>query len=80
MNKMQTISDPKSCLNKAESDEPIFVLRGKDPLAAQTVRNWAEAALALGTHSVGKAQDALEIAQRMDDWRNRQPQRQGDDA
>lgn len=30
-----------SCLNRAKDDEPIFVLRANDELAAGIVRSWA---------------------------------------
>ena len=33
-----------SCYDKADLDEPIFVLRAKDKLAPNVVRDWADAA------------------------------------
>jgi hypothetical protein len=42
MNKRENITNMSSCLNKAHEDEPIFVLRGYDPLAAHIVESWAE--------------------------------------
>lgn len=41
MLKRQEIEDPNSCLNKAADQEPIFVLRANDELAADMVRTWA---------------------------------------
>ncbi|MDZ7735921.1 MAG: hypothetical protein U5P41_07330 [Gammaproteobacteria bacterium] len=35
--KSEAINNPGSCLNKAAADEPVFVLRAKDPLAAAIV-------------------------------------------
>lgn len=46
MRKKDEIATATSCLNKAADDEPIFVLRAKDPLGAVMVRQWAEMAKA----------------------------------
>ncbi len=57
---------PDSCLNKSGVDEPIFVLRAKDPAAAQTIRLWA--AMAKDLHSENKRVDALDTADLFDRW------------
>lgn len=67
MNKQTQLRNPQSCLNRAAHDEPVFVLRAKDPLAAQTVRLWAT--MAVGTHELGKPDDAMHVAECMDKWR-----------
>jgi hypothetical protein len=67
MLKMHELRNPTSCLNKARPDEPIFVLRAKDPLAAQTIRLWAE--MAGTTHEDDKVTEAYQVAQAFDDWR-----------
>ena len=36
--KQEVIDSEDSCLNKADSDEPVFVLRASDPLAPMVVR------------------------------------------
>lgn len=59
---------PHSCLNKADPNEPIFVLRAKDPLAAMTIRYWA--AMADGVHEHEKIDEALRFAVEMDQWHN----------
>lgn len=41
MIKQDELANPESCLNRAASDEPIFVLRANDPCAPMAVRNWA---------------------------------------
>lgn len=41
---MATKAKGCSCYEKAAPDEPIFVLRAKDPLAPLVVRMWAEIA------------------------------------
>mgnify|MGYP001194417691 CR=1 FL=1 len=65
--KAQALLNRASCLNRAGDDEPIFILRAKDPLAAQTVRLWASMA-ADGTHSPEKVKQALDVAETMDRW------------
>ena len=69
MLKHRELTDPKSCLNKAAPDEPIFVLRAKDARAAMAVRHWAT--MAHGLHEPEKLQEAEALAQQMDDWRKR---------
>lgn len=41
MLKKDELANPDSCLNRSADDEPIFVLRANDPLAAKIVREWA---------------------------------------
>lgn len=48
MLKLQEITDPQSCLNRAKDDEFVFVLREKDPCMAMTIRNWIEARVLAG--------------------------------
>lgn len=68
MRKAQELADAGSCLNKAKPDEPVFVLRAKDPLAPQTVRLWA--AMAFSVHEPEKRVEAEALADEMDKWRN----------
>lgn len=58
----------ETCLNKAAPDEPIFVLRAEDAVAAQTVRLWAT--MAFGLHEPEKIWQAMELANEMDKWRS----------
>lgn len=67
MNKSEVLKDPNSCLNRAADDEPIFVLRGKDAIAAATIRHWAT--MALGTHEPDKIAAARSDAGEFEDWR-----------
>lgn len=68
-----------TCLAKVKDDEPIFVLRGQDILAAETVRSWAEnlcgfhhgAQHHYASCQLPKVKDALQIAQAMDRWPDR---------
>lgn len=41
--KRTELSDPNSCLNKAQDDEMIFVLRAKDPCAGIAILAWINA-------------------------------------
>lgn len=66
--KRDEIADPNSCLNRAAEDEPIFVLRAKDPLAAKMVEDWAARAVLAGLHQ-DKAQGAFRYAQAIRAWR-----------
>jgi hypothetical protein len=58
---------PSSTLKRAHPDEPVFVLRGADVLAAKTVEYWAYLAQLNGSDSVTIA-GALKIARTMRDW------------
>lgn len=58
--KSEELRNPQSCLNKARSDEMLFVLKSSDPLFAQTVRLWC--AMAAGVHSEAKIMDAYHCA------------------
>jgi hypothetical protein len=69
--KKDEIANPKSCLNKAADDEPVFVLRAKDPLAALIVRHWAFVAEEHGVHEPEKLAEARALADRMDAWKDR---------
>jgi hypothetical protein len=76
MIKIDEMTDPESCLNRAATDEPIFVLRANDPLAPIMVRMWAEHYIASKTDSQGLCQpskaykyhEALRSAALMDAW------------
>jgi hypothetical protein len=60
----------ESCLSRAAGDEPLFVLRAKDPAAATIVRMWAQLALSFAMHEPEKIWDAINLADRMVAWRN----------
>ena len=74
------------CYAKAAGDEPIFVLRAKDPRAPNLVRNWADHYLIqkqIG-NSVGNGPEPLTESQRekylsalacadaMEEWRRKE--------
>ena len=66
MLKKDELLHPKSCLNKAGADEPLFVLRAKDVLAPMAIRHWAT--MATGVHEPEKLAEAEALAKRMEDW------------
>ncbi len=63
-------AEGKGCLGKARPDEPVFVLRGQDILAADLVAEWARQAEA---HSgpTDKTREALRLSRQMRAWPNR---------
>jgi len=66
MMKKDELADPTSCLNKAGPRELLFILRAKDPHAAQTIRLWA--AMSDAAHDFATLKEALSIADQMDQW------------
>lgn len=82
--KAETIRNPDSCLNRAEFDEPVFVLRASDPCAALVVEQWAhlyqhQKAISQGDRLTqdqhAKFEDALDVAARMRTWAHLRAQR-----
>jgi hypothetical protein len=78
MNKRENITNMNSCLNKAHEDEPVFVLRANDPLAAHIVESWAEYYKAThegaGTYTLArkaKYTEAWHVADSMRTWREK---------
>lgn len=71
MRKIDEVEQPTSCLNKARAEEPLFVLRGKDPLAPEVVRTWANIAETYGCHEPDKIAEARALADQMDEYRKR---------
>lgn len=68
MTKRDEIYDSNSCLSKAALDEPLFVLRGSDPVAPNTIRHWAKLAKAWKAHDDDRQKDALKWADEMEAW------------
>jgi DNA-directed RNA polymerase subunit RPC12/RpoP len=67
--KIDEVEIPTSCFNKAAPEEPIFVVRAKDPEAPDTVRTWANNAQTRGTHEPEKIAEAFALADRMEAYR-----------
>jgi len=64
---MSTKRKGVACYDKAGLDEPLFVLRAQDRLAADLVREWADKAERGGTKPEIVA-DARLVAEEMDSW------------
>lgn len=76
MLKRDELAAPRSCINTAAEDEPVFVLRAKDPLAAETVRFWCREAIKRTAHEHEKVIEAFTLAAKMDVYRlERWPER-----
>lgn len=54
------------CYEHAKPDEPMFVLLGRDPIAAALVRTWAADCVFKG--EIEKAREAYACADAMDAW------------
>jgi hypothetical protein len=68
--KRDEIANPKSCLNKASAEEPLFVLRASDVFAPGMVELWTELA-ALHGCDPAKLAEARACAAAMRDWPHR---------
>ena len=55
----------------ADNDEPVFVLRAKDPIAPMAVRMWALMSALLHAHEDRKIAGAHDVARDMTVWRAR---------
>lgn len=64
---MSTKKQGVPCFDNAAPDEPIFVLRAQDRLAAATVRFWAQL-LEASRGSAPLVKEARECATAMDKW------------
>lgn len=68
MIKRDELSNPESCLNQAADDEPLFVLKANDPIAAETVRWWLHRSIQRRIH-LTRLSEGAQTAGLMDDWR-----------
>lgn len=73
--KTENILNPNSCWNRAEADEPVFVLRANDPTSAANITIWAQQYMSskggyhcLNPKQIAKYNDAMNCAQAMRDW------------
>jgi DICT domain-containing protein len=72
--KSELIEDPRSCLNEAGADEPLFLLRAQDRFFPAAVEAWvheAELAIAAGEGSPGliaKVREARALLRQADRW------------
>jgi hypothetical protein len=68
MLKSDELIDPRSCLNRAMSDEMLFVLLGRDPAAPRAIRAWINERVVLGKNKISDDQivEAMRIAEEME--------------
>lgn len=68
MRKREELRDPDSCLNRAEFNEMVFVLLGRDAAAPAAIRAWANKRIWLGKNQIGdeQIQEALRCADTME--------------
>jgi len=76
MIKREEIANPDSCLNRAENDEPIFVLRAHDKTSPSVIRAWANGYVfekgglsKMNPRELEKYNAALDIANKAENWR-----------
>lgn len=55
MKKLDELNDPRSCLNKAEDNELLFVLLARDPAACVAVQAWISERVRLGKNAESDA-------------------------
>jgi hypothetical protein len=68
LTKRQVIDGP-SCLTRAAEDEPVFVLRAKDPAAPAAMRAWAKFSSENELHEPEKIAQAYQEAHQFEEWR-----------
>ena len=71
MLKRDELARPGSCINRAEDDEPVFVLLGRDAVAPEAVRHWAmnRVYMQKNKHSDPQIVEALALADAMEIYR-----------
>lgn len=74
--KREELDNPTSCLNRADIDEPLFVLRAHDKIAPSVVRAWANGycyekggVARMNARELAKYNEALDAANKMENWR-----------
>jgi hypothetical protein len=67
---MGTKNDPGSfdCYDRAEPDEPYFILLGRDPASALTVRYWVSLRRFLSDPDPEQLAEAEALCQKLEDW------------
>ncbi len=75
MIKHMELAELNSCLNKADDDEPIFVIRAKDPCAVATILAWCNFRVENGYNQPGDAKltEAMGLTNQIAEWRRNHP-------
>lgn len=71
--KAKELADPESCLNKADPEEPLFILRAQDMRAPGIIRVWAVEFAGRHGYDHPKYQEAIALAEAMEAWPHRKP-------
>lgn len=68
--KAENLIHKDSCWNRADNDEPVFVLLGRDRAAPLVVREWIKLRVMSGKNTMEdkQIQDALSIIHKMTDY------------
>jgi hypothetical protein len=68
MRKQHELADQSSCLNRAQNNEFLFVLRGHDVAAPYTIRAWCQMRITMGKNKQDdpEIQEALAAANIME--------------
>lgn len=68
MRKQFELADSESCLNRAQNNEMVFVLRGHDVAAPFAIRQWVQMRVTMGKNTLDdkQMQDALSVANIME--------------
>ena len=68
MRKQFELKSPRSCLNKASDNEPLFVLLGRDPAAPAAIRAWVQLRILMRKNVFAdkQIQEALDMADLME--------------
>lgn len=64
MRKRDELTDPQSCMNRANDEEMTFVLLARDAAAPAAIRAWVEERIRLGKNQRGDSQiiEAMQCA------------------
>lgn len=68
MLKRDEIADPNSAWNRAADDEPLFIVRGTDPLAPKLIEDWSARSVIDALHEDAKIKAAFRFAQYVRQW------------
>ena len=69
--KAKEMGNPGSCLNKADPEEPLFILRAQDRMASALVRIWAVEFAKKHGYDHPKYSEAVKLADAMEEWPRR---------
>jgi hypothetical protein len=68
MRKLSELTDPESCMSKADPNEMTFVLLGRDIVVPSVIREWCRLRCLYGNNTTNDTQitEALECADAME--------------